>query len=386
MSTERRFKGLGYCVLGGSAYYGSRQNFDIDTLLEISEDCLTNNSYHLSKNEPQLNILKPSEWFNDEQLQKYCNEDFDFLFANPPCSGLSALNRWASSDAPINDHLVNAFINITKIKPKTFYLENAPTFLSTGFPLLKKVISILRDDYHLTILRDKGKFHNVPMDRARTIIFGFRKDCFAGPCLTIAERNEVPVKGYLDDIEHVTPDTNNPYNGLEYLFKHVGPREDLTRTLVRDNKIDLIEHDWFKKVVERQAEKLNAGKRIFDTSPFRPGNDHVFPSLRSPLTLIHPDEDRLLGVEEYAKIMNYPSDFKFFEGCGIDIRQYIAQGVPGNFAEYLSRMCKEALSGNLTEVNDEDVIVFQNHVTNEEFVIKIDDFLEFDKWTDVRIK
>lgn len=128
------------------------------------------NAFHFVRNY-DIPIIKPSQWNNDKYLSSLKNK-YDLLFANPPCSGLSAINRNASADNDINKHIYEVANTINIIEPKTFLIENAPTLITKGAPILKDIQRILSDKYRVTVITDLAGNHNVPMFRKRTLVVG----------------------------------------------------------------------------------------------------------------------------------------------------------------------------------------------------------------------
>lgn len=128
------------------------------------------NAFHFVRNY-DIPIIKPSQWNNDEYLLSLKNK-YDLLFANPPCSGLSAINRNASADNDINKHIYEVANTINIIEPKTFLIENAPTLITKGAPILKDIQRILSNKYRVTVITDLAGNHNVPMFRKRTLVVG----------------------------------------------------------------------------------------------------------------------------------------------------------------------------------------------------------------------
>jgi site-specific DNA-cytosine methylase len=136
----------------------------------MTEDMDETNAFHFVRNY-DIPIIKPSQWNNDDYLSSLKNE-YDLLFANPPCSGLSAINRNASADNDINKHIYEVANTINIIEPKTFLIENAPTLITKGAPILKDIQRILSDKYRITVITDLAGNHNVPMFRKRTLVVG----------------------------------------------------------------------------------------------------------------------------------------------------------------------------------------------------------------------
>lgn len=227
-------KALGMFIFGGSMSIGvMNAGFTIDRVLEISDEMLEENAKHFIHNYPEIPVIAPSEWNNvnnADYIDKLMLENYDLVYSNPPCSGLSNINRNASADNEINKYMYK-FANVVKrIRPKTFLMENAPTLLSRGKRVLNFIVSELRD-YNIVILRDYAGNHGVAMRRQRTMLLGFHKDWFgrgAFPILNL-EYNRVNVQDIF--AKHININVPNmekvperTCKELEGLYDLVSPR------------------------------------------------------------------------------------------------------------------------------------------------------------------
>ena len=142
--TDSKLKAIGVYIFGGSQSIAHLQcGWNVTHIFEMTEDMTEYNAYHFTKNYPNIPVLKPSEWNNKSYLNKLKYEEYDLLFANNPCSGLSLINRNANSEQPVNNRFFEVFDVIKQITPKTFLIENAPTLVTIGTPILKQMVNIL---------------------------------------------------------------------------------------------------------------------------------------------------------------------------------------------------------------------------------------------------
>ena len=65
-----KLKACGAYIFGGSQSLGHLQcGFKINTILEMTEDMIENNSYHFVKNyKDSIKVYRPSEWNNESFL------------------------------------------------------------------------------------------------------------------------------------------------------------------------------------------------------------------------------------------------------------------------------------------------------------------------------
>ena len=349
---------IGMYIFGGSQTIGHLfEGWNIDTILEVTEEMPNQNSYHFIKNYPNIKVKKPSEYEDDkEYLAKLKSKKYDLLFANPPCSGLSSINRNASADSKINIYLYKVIEMVKTIEPKTFFIENAPTLTSLGLPILKDMIKKL-PNYRFLIINDCAKNHNVAMHRRRTFVIGFNQDYFDKvPIIKDDASEEVTSGEALKDIDYTY---NKEFlvdseKDLFYLYDKIKPGDSIFRTYAEnDCDIDTLP-DKLKSPVKTMRTRLNNDQNAWDKSPCRMSLDSKFPSFTSMTRLIHPTENRDLYLREYAHIMGYPDDFIFYPECKTNPMQCIAQGVPVNFIRYISGEIRDSFK--ITEFYNGDVV------------------------------
>ena len=354
-------KAIGMYIFGGSQTIGHLlEGWKINTILEMTEEMPDQNSYHFIRNYPNIKVKKPSEYEKDDNyLNKLKEEKYDLLFANPPCSGLSSINRNASADSKINIYLYKVIDMVKTIEPKTFFIENAPTLTSLGLPIIKDMVKRL-PNYRFLVINDCAKNHGVPMHRRRTFVIGFNKEYFNNiPQIDDETTEEITSAEALKNIDYTynkefLADSDEE---LFKLYKEIKPGDSIYRTYA-ENGCDIETlPDSIKGGVNTMRKKLQNGQNAWDKSPCRMKPTDKFPSFTSLTRLIHPTEDRDLYLREYAHIMGYPDNFKFYKGCKTHPVQCIAQGVPVNFIRYISKeimksfKAKDFYDGDVVYIN-----------------------------------
>lgn len=355
-------KAIGMYIFGGSQTIGHLlEGWKIDTILEMTDNMIENNAYHFHKNYPNIDIKLPAD-MTDEYLETLVDK-YDLLFANPPCSGLSTINRNANVNNEINKYIYNVIDTAVKIQPKIFFIENAPTLTSTGLPILKNIAKIVNNQYYLLVINDKAGNHNVPMYRRRTFVIGFNKKYFK----SIPKLNTECVNCTVSDVfSNIDLTYNKEFlsDSDTTLFKYyniIKNGDSLYRTLATNNIEDIPES--IKSNIDKFRYKLENNLRIWDKSPSKLCLNGYVPSLTSLSRLIHPIENRDLYIREYAAIMGYPNDFIFYDNeCKISAIQCIAQGVPVNFIRYISKELMKSFS--YTEYIDGEVVYINQTNSN----------------------
>lgn len=372
-------RALGVFIFAGSATFGvERSGFQVDSILEMTDTMHLENAYHFAKNRPQTKIIPPKQWDNAPFLSGEKQKDYDLIYANCPCSSLSQINRNASAslDGTHNIQFHRVYNNIQAIQPKAFVIENAPTLIKLGYPLVLDMINHLGKDYKFTIIRDYAGLHSVPMKRMRTLMVGWRKDYFNDriPLLHMNKKTQMTVKDAIGDLYNV-PLGSIPNHDLvphrgwqeyEHLFGYVKPNSSIMLAMMGlwDSIDSSVTDESYRKQITGAIVKKAAGKNIWDKSPWRSDENGPAPSLTGVTELIHPIHNRQWTVREYARLMGFPDDFIFYPEEGeTEIIQTLAQGVPAGFIEYISGEIKAAINGDrkMIQGSESKVLCFQHH-------------------------
>lgn len=388
------FKAVNAFIFAGSFSIGTmKAGFDLQRVLEISNDQPKQNAFYFIKNVEDVPVVLPSEWENDEYMSKLKDEDIDLMCCNCPCSSLSQINRNASVDGKNNVHFYRLFNMFQRVQPKAFVIENAPTLVKLGFPILRDLINQLSESYRFTIIRDCAGHHNVAMQRMRTLVVGWRRDYFKKlPIVNTDKHENVYVKDCLGDIYDDTTNDNpsKMTDRISSLYKYAKPGEAFFKSLALkyidgDKKFiselnkELSDTPFMKEVM-RIVDKINAKQNIWDKSPYKLADDKHFPSLTSVNEYLHPHQNRTLNLKETARIMNYPDWYSFKDEkheSTIPVVQAIAQGVPANFGKYIASQVCLGLKHELVELNDVNVdVVFQNHTIGKYKSYSKEDFIK----------
>lgn len=390
-----QYKAVNAFIFAGSFSIGvMNAGFDLKKVLEISDSILEQNAFYFRKNYPSIPVILPKEWENEEYLDRLKGEDIDLMCCNCPCSSLSTINRHASVDGKNNIHFYRLFNIFEHVQPKVFVIENAPTLIKLGFPILKDLASRLNDRYFITVIHDMAGNHNVPMQRMRTMIVGWRKDYFKKH--PIVKPDPQPRLNAYDAIKDIITNEDDhkskEYDDIRDLYKfaingipimtslalrYAGKYEttDEEKTLIKD----VINKSSHKKEFCQLLFKIEHEERIWDKSPFRAKAAGYFPSISSVQEYLHPVQNRTLNVRELKRLMGYPDEFDFSDlnhECKIPLTQAIAQGVPVNFGKWIAEQAKAGLDGELDEVDAD--IIYQNHIKREASPFTVDEFMSLD--------
>ena len=370
-------------IFGGSQALGHmKAGWNVDRILEISDEMLEQNSYHFIRNYPDIPVVKLSEWNNNEYIESLKGK-YDLLFGNPPCSGLSSINRNASVNNDINKHIYEVADMIDRIEPKSFLIENAPTLIARGLPILKDISKKLSNKYRITIITDLAGNHNVPMFRKRTLVVGWNRNYFESmPIINCVVNNDYTVGKALSGLTGDSPDMvkidlNDKYDFSRF-YSLVKPGDPVVKTLCENYESikDKLSEDE-KVLVLRTKEKYDKGGSVWDKSPLRLDLNGRAPSITSVNRYIHPTENRDIYVRECARLMGYPDSFKFYNGSKVSTIQCVAQGVPVNFIEYISSEIMSQFKNKVYYKEDCDIMyIDQSSGIQKITTFSIDDFVK----------
>ena len=373
------FKAVNAFIFAGSFSLGTIEaGFDLQKVLEISDSQLCENAFFFKHNVKDVPVVLPKEWENEQYLATIGKDNIDLMCCNCPCSSLSQINRNASIDGKNNVHFYRLFNIFRYVKPKVFIIENAPTLIKLGYPILKDMVSKLSSSYKFTVVRDYAGNHCVPMSRQRTLVFGWRNDIFKTIPIVKQDLHEhMAVKDTIGDIIDDTTDDfkSTTSDDIRDLYEYAIPGYSLMsglaiRWLKDENGFckmleSRLESSHHLREVKRIAGKMSSKKNCWDKSPYKLVLDERFPSFTSVSEYLHPVQDRMLNMKELKRIMNYPEWYDFSDEkheCTIPVSQAIAQGVPVNFGKYAAIQARNALEGKLQCIEDDSAILsFQHH-------------------------
>lgn len=403
MSKQKKdLKVLGAFIFTGSASIGVMNNGVTPThILELVDGMKEDNGMHFVHNYPEIPMVLPSEWENDEYLENLRKQDYDLLYANPPCSGLSLGVRGGQShEKGPNCHQYRYLDMIQKVQPKAFMYENAPTLLTTGKPILNDFVKQLTN-YKFTIIREFGVYHGVAMKRQRTFVIGWRDDVFPViPTLDMGKQEKTNVMDVIGDLmdkplgsvlnHELIP--NRPYQDLEHVFPDVPYVISGTKTVnwvvCNDySKYEPTLNEKTKKALKTQLWKQAEGLGYWDKSSQRPDPTKQAPSLTGYSSFIHPILDRQFTIREYARLMGFPDTFELLPHK--EIVRHLAQGVPAKYFEWASGNVMEALINNrpsLDPYKEDTRVVFQHHTKEEARSFTTEEWLAVDKVQEVKNK
>jgi DNA (cytosine-5)-methyltransferase 1 len=168
----------------------------------------------------------------NEIINRSKKEKIDFVFATPPCQGISLIGKNKSNDQMLADKrnflIFHAFDIIDALDPKCVLIENVARFFKIKFLIDDKLVTIeeiirkkYKDKYNMDFSVFDASEHGVPQHRERAIIRmwknGFK---WENP----PKKKQITLEeaiGYLPSLESGEKSNIKNHNARLHIKKHV---------------------------------------------------------------------------------------------------------------------------------------------------------------------
>lgn len=264
--------------------------------------------------------------------------DIDGIIGGPPCQSWSE----AGAGRGINDRrgkLFYDYIRLLKEKqPKFFLAENVSGILHPRHreAFLKIIKEFEGAGYEVSYKLLNANDYNVPEDRFRVIVVGYRKDLNKKFEFPVGLSSKPVLKDAIYDLRLAKPaKEGNKTNGNDLKIpNHEYMNGGFSTIYMSRNRVRSWDEPSFTiqaggrhAPIHPQAPKMKfieQNKRVFV-----PGKEHLY---------------RRLSVRECARIQTFPDDFVFKYKNIADGYKMIGNAVPVNFAHYLAKKIYEDLA------------------------------------------
>jgi len=243
----------------------------------------------------------------------------DGIIGGPPCQSWSI----GGNKKGIEDSRGQLFWNYIKViqdkQPKFFLAENVKGILSPKHKTdFNNILQQLEDcNYNVSFKLLNSANYNVPQDRERVIIIGYRKDLNITPEFPLPNQKKVTLREALANLDYSIPNQEG-FNTMNYSpwymsrNRHRGWDEQSFTILATSTAI--VQHPDYPMI------KVDKDKYIFEKC------------------------SRQLNVRECARIQTFPDDFIFVHKNVRDGYNMVGNAVPVNFAKHLADSIKEQIT------------------------------------------
>lgn len=324
-------------------------------------------------NRPNIGLIGDINEYSASDIRKFANisenQEIDLIIGGPPCQAFST----AGQRKGFQDKRGNVFLTfidrILELKPKYAVIENVRGILSAPFeseemekrfgfapktPEEKKGGALLfilnkleAGGYTVTFNLYNAANYGAPQKRERVVFFCSR-DGNKVPYLTptndeFGNYNLPKWKTIREVLEDLKEDEQKamkfPERRLKYFkllkagqyWKHL-PKEIQYEAMGEKLKLGGGKTGFFRRL------DWDSPSPTLVTDPTMPATD-----------LCHPDKDRPLSVQEYARIQEFPDDWRFF-GEMKDVYKQIGNAVPVSLGYAIGKQAKKLLVGETLEI------------------------------------
>ena len=303
----KRFNAVGAYIYAGGFTVGMSKWFNVQAHLEDGQFGVPT----VRRNFPDLPIFtNPANW----PLENF--KGCDVCYANPPCSPWSSAgNRGKVAASDTGDHFTLLKL-LTELDPTIWVWESVPQAYTGSEDGLSRYITDEAIDrgYSVYHFLHDSKFLRLPQQRRRVFTIA-SKVVIDFP---LPDNSIVTVDEALQPVQEPGEIPNFSYKWQGYLpFTGQGER--------------------LRSVVLRAQEPPGPGFLIHRASPNLPSR-----TILGGVHVIHPWEDRFIGVNEAKALCGYPLDYEF-DRAGGDYFAQIAKAVTPMAGYYLGETLNAAL-------------------------------------------
>ena len=279
----------------------------------------------------------------------------DGIIGGPPCQSWSE----AGAGRGINDSRGRLFYEYIRVlrdkKPKFFLAENVSGILhprhARAFVEIIKAFENIGYEISKELLNAND--FNVPQDRKRVILVGYRKDLNKNFIFPSSQKYKPVLKDAIFDLRYAKPARDrNKANNPEDLFKqnHEYMTGGFSSIYMSRNRV----RSW-----DEPSFTIQAGGRHAPIHPQAPKMKFIEHNKR----IFVPGKEnkyRRLSIRECARIQTFPDNFIFNYQDIADGYKMVGNAVPVNMAEILAQKIKKDFSFSKESINIKKHV----HLTN----------------------
>ena len=260
----------------------------------------------------------------------------DGIIGGPPCQSWSEAGAKRGIKDP-RGRLFYEYIRILKDKkPKFFLAENVsgilqPKHANAFLEIIKEFQNI---GYQISKELLNANDFNVPQDRKRVIIVGYRKDFYKKFVFPVSRKYKPTLRDAISDLKKAIPAKNmNKANKIDSLFKfnHEYMTGGFSTIYMSRNRV----RSW-----DDPSFTIQAGGRHAPLHPQAPKMKFIEQNKRI-FVIGEEHKYRRLTVRECARIQTFPDNFIFKYKNIVDGYKMVGNAVPVGMAKILAEKIKE---------------------------------------------
>ena len=322
----------------------------------------------------------------------------DFVFAVPPCAGLSMMTSGADQTHrdSMNQWIFEAVKFFLASGSKMLCFENAFELThAAGITILRKLIKLIPPEYKLHVIRCTSLNHGLPQHRRRCFVYIYKSDVFKLPY--VKSQPHVAWEDFLQRPEEYNfDDPNNLHIPSSKVFKkfHVPMKKFKVYKELRDHlkSIERRQLSLFRYIrTEVHPKEIIADKKsplykllvdirnrraCWDSSPLICKSYIGAVTKKNCMSLIHPRFDRPLSYREIMDLMGLPENFKMVEP--IKFFNCVCQNIPLPTVTAYVKAAVDMLKGKTSTFKSDRNLLLQDNVKQRFSVLD-----KHDEWEDV---
>lgn len=324
--------------------------------------------------------------------EKVDYSDTDLVVSVPVCSGLSqaTIAPQDTKDERNCNMLWNTEFTLSKIKPKIYIFENAPTLFSNIGSCVREQLNALANkyDYSIVYYKTDTQLHDNCQRRPRTfVLFIKHRNNELGTPNFNYENKRVSVEEFFsrlptDTTQQISVEMSDVCKlCFDYIkhkfgtdFRDQSERPWFIRKIIKHNLFDdsckyASESNYSSKTIDsfihlisHVKNKIENGKNFYSMLPGYTRSDSTMPAVmfKTIPTLIHYKEDRLYTIREYLHLMGMPNDYELPGSINSNYAK-IGQNVPARTAQWIiSEAVRVIENWDTIERNNNDILFVDN--------------------------
>lgn len=251
--------------------------------------------------------------------------ELDVLDGSPPCQGFSVVGKRILDDS--RNTLFREYVRLLRgLRPKTFVMENVPGMIKGKMKLVfAEILRALKaSGYRVSARVMNAMYFHVPQSRERVIFIGVRDDLDVMPSHPPALAWPPTTREALQDVVPATFGifrANPAAQRVQAIIPRVLPGRNLSDSIGGTHGFTLIRLHWDRHSPTITKTVSLAGRYA---------------------GLIHPEEHRLLTIEELQRLASFPDAFRFV-GKYEDRWARIGNSVPPLFMRAIASHVREQM-------------------------------------------